>query len=226
MSSLVTIVPVKDTRRSKQRTSARLNSDQRQRLALTMLEDVLEALRPTSTRSPIVLVTIDPAAIALAQKYGASTTATGAHDGHTGAVRAAADELGAQGATGYLTVPGDIPLITADEVRRILDAHDRGGPAFTIAPSHDEMGSNAIACSPVDAVPLRFGDDSYRPHLAAARAHGIAPTILELPGIAQDIDAPADLDRFMTRPGAARTRTFRFLEQLQTAATAPAESQA
>ena len=94
-----------------------------------------------------------------------------------------------------LTLPGDIPLVTAAEIAQLLAAH-RPAPAFTIAPSHDEMGSNAVLLSPPDAVPLRFGDDSFVPHLAAAEACGIAPTVLHLPGIALDIDNPSDLAHF------------------------------
>jgi 2-phospho-L-lactate guanylyltransferase len=43
---------------------------------------------------------------------------------------------------------------------------------------------------------LRFGDNSFFPHLAAAEARGIRPTVLHLPGIALDIDNPADLLHF------------------------------
>jgi len=110
-------------------------------------------------------------------------------------VAAAARHLAANGAAGMLTVPGDIPLITAEEITRLIDAH-RPAPSFTIAPSHDEQGSNAIIVSPPDAVPLRFGDNSFFPHLAAAEARGIHPTVLHLPGIALDIDNPADLRHF------------------------------
>ena len=39
--------------------------------------------------------------------------------GHTGAVVAAGRRLAAEGRAGMLTVPGDIPLITADELSLI-----------------------------------------------------------------------------------------------------------
>ena len=83
------------------------------------------------------------------------------------AVAAAARLLAAEGCPGMLTVPGDIPLVTTAEITQLLAAH-RPAPAFTIAPSRDERGSNAIICSPPDAVPLRFGEDSFFPHLRAA----------------------------------------------------------
>jgi 2-phospho-L-lactate guanylyltransferase len=91
----------------------------------------------------------------------------------------------------------------------------RRPPSFTIAPSHDELGSNAVLMSPADAVPLRFGDDSFFPHLAAARACGIEPTIVRLPGIALDIDNPADLAHF-SRLG-SRTRAGLWLAENQAA---------
>ena len=65
--------------------------------------------------------------------------------------------------------------------------------------------------SPPDAVPLRFGDDSFFPHLAAAEARGMVPTILRLPGIALDIDNPADLAHF-ARLG-SRTRAGLWLAE-------------
>ena len=226
MNAMVTVIPVKDTRLSKQRTSRLLDDGKlRQTLALTMLEDVLEAVAPTHARSTIVLVTVDEHAIALARKYAVQTTDVGAHDGHTGSVTQAAASLQRNGATGFLTIPADIPLIATCEVEQLLDAHNASGPAFTIAPSHDELGSNAIACSPVDAVPLRFGDDSYHPHVEAARSHGIEPTVLQLPGIAQDIDTPEDIARFMDLPRAKRTRTYAYLKSTLPALNAATESQ-
>src|SRR5271169_574641 len=105
------------------------------------------------------------------------------------------------------TVPGDIPLATASEISRLVAAH-RPAPSFTIVPSHDEGGSNAIVLSPPNAVPLRFGVDSFFPHLRAAEALGIQPTVLRLPGIALDIDNPADLAAFALQPSPTRTRAF------------------
>ena len=78
-----------------------------------------------------------------------------------------------------------------------VPAAHRPAPAFTIVPAHDELGSNTIICSPPDAVPLRFGDNSFYPHLDAARARGIEPLIIRQPGIGMDIDHPVDLAAFL-----------------------------
>ncbi|HEX3952464.1 MAG TPA: 2-phospho-L-lactate guanylyltransferase [Stellaceae bacterium] len=189
------VVPVKDTSTAKQRLTGAATPAFRQALALAMLEDVLAALAAAEGLAGRLLVTTDPAATRLAARYDTQCIDDGAAAGHTGAVTAAGRRLIREGRGGMLTLPGDIPLVTADEISRLISAH-RPAPAFTIAPSHDELGSNAIILSPPDAVPLRFGDDSYFPHLAAAEKHGVRPTIVRLPGIAFDIDNPVDLARF------------------------------
>jgi len=208
--SIWAVVPVKETEGAKQRLAAVLSPKQRQALALVMLEDVLAALVEAPGLAGIALVTIDADAMALAKQYGAECWADGARDGHTGAVTAGGRRLAAAGAVGMLTLPGDIPLATAGEIAQLLAAH-RPAPAFTIAPSHDEQGSNAVLMSPPDAVPLRFGDDSFFPHLAAAEARGIAPTVLHLPGIALDIDNPNDLAHFASL--GSRTRAGLWLAE-------------
>jgi 2-phospho-L-lactate guanylyltransferase len=104
-----------------------------------------------------------------------------------------------------LTLPGDIPLVTPAEIATILAAHPPS-PSFTIVPSHDERGSNAIACSPPDAVPLRFGENSFYPHLQAAEMAGIRPNVVHLPGIALDIDNPEDVVSFMGIASTTRAR--------------------
>jgi 2-phospho-L-lactate guanylyltransferase len=208
------VVPVKDTTSAKQRLAPALPQALRQALALAMLEDVLASLAEARGLAGRLLVTTDPAARQLAARYGAICIEDGAGDGHTGAVMAAARRLATERRGGILTVPGDIPLVTAAEIERLIAAR-RPAPSFTIAPSHDEKGSNAILMSPPDAVPLRFGDDSFFPHLAAAEACGIRATVVHLPGIAMDIDNPDDLAHF-SRLG-SRTRAGLWLAQNNTA---------
>jgi 2-phospho-L-lactate guanylyltransferase len=206
------VVPIKEFAGAKQRLAGLLTPDQRRALAAAMAEDVLAALAAVEALAGILVVTVEPIAEALARRLGAAVLAEGARDGHTGAVAAAARFLVREGRATMLTMPGDLPAITPEEVAATLVAH-APAPAFTIVPSHDERGSNAILCSPPDAVPLRFGDDSFAPHLAAARGHGIAPSIVRQPGIARDIDHPADLLSFLRMPLGPRTRTRALLAE-------------
>jgi 2-phospho-L-lactate guanylyltransferase len=197
------VVPVKERAAAKERLAPVLRPEVRQALALAMLEDVLATVTAAPGIAGLLVVTVDAAAGELAARYGARVTELGARDGHTGAVTAAARLLAAEGRGGMLTLPGDIPLVTPAEIAGVLAAHPPA-PSFTIAPSHDERGSNAIACSPPDAVPLRFGENSFFPHLQAAEACGIRPNVVHLPGIALDIDNPEDVLSFMRTPSPTR----------------------
>jgi len=199
------VVPVKERASAKERLSPMLRPETRQALALAMLEDVLAALTATPGIAGLLVVTVDPEAGRLAATYGARLIEMGARDGHTGAVTAATRLLAAEQRSGMLTLPGDIPLVTPAEIARLLAAH-LPAPSFTIVPSHDERGSNAIACSPPDAVPLRFGENSFYPHLKAAEMAGIRPNVVHLPGIALDIDNPEDLVSFMRIDSSTRAR--------------------
>ena len=175
-------------------------------------------LRSTSTSGPVIGKSKRwTAARGLAEHYGARIIEIGARDGHSGAVAAAARLLAAKGYSGMLTVPGDIPLVTPAEITQLLAEH-RPAPAFTIAPSRDERGSNAVICSPPDAVSLRFGEDSFFPHLRAAEACGIRPTVLRLPGIALDVDTPEDLAALTLVPAATRAHALLDLQERAAAA--------
>ncbi len=201
------VVPVKTLQDAKTRLSGAYDPAFRRGLAKAMLEDVLCALAGVRLLAGIAVVTLDREAAALAEKYGAVIFEDGALGGHTGAVAAAARRLAREGCDGMLTVPGDVPCITAAEVSTLIRAHG-AGRAFSIVPAHDRRGSNAILITPPDAVPVAFGDDSYIPHLAAARSCGIAPTIVELPGIALDIDMAADLEKLLGGALPAHTRDY------------------
>jgi len=201
--ALWAVVPVKERVAAKERLAPILRPEARQALALAMLEDVLAAVTIAPGIAGLLVVTVDAEAGQLAAGYGARVIEVGARDGHTGAVTAAARLLAAEGCAGMLTLPGDIPLVTPAEVAGVVAAHPPA-PAFTIVPSHDERGSNAIACSPPNAVPLRFGEDSFYPHLRAAKACGIRPNVVHLPGIALDIDNPEDVVSFMRTPSPTR----------------------
>ena len=202
------VVPVKDLDGAKQRLAGVLDQPARTALFRVMLEDVLDALAGATSLAAIVLVTRDEEAMALAKRYGARCLIEPANRGHTAAVEFAAAALARQGAGALLQVPGDIPCVTPEEIEAVIAAH-APAPAVTIAPSRDHGGSNAVLCSPPDVFPFRFGVDSFCPHLAAARAIGIEPTVVERAGIGLDIDTPDDLEAFVASP--SNTRAYRLL---------------
>jgi 2-phospho-L-lactate guanylyltransferase len=210
-SDIWAIVPIKELAGAKQRLAPLLSPAQRRALIEVMMGEVLQALAGARGLGGIMVVTVDAKATALANRLGARVMADGARDGHTGSVTAGLRLLAREGCGGMMTLPADIPAATSAEIEAVLAAH-KPGPSFTISPAHDDLGSNTVICSPPAAVPLRFGENSYFPHLEAARRAGIEPTIVRRPGIAMDIDHPIDLATFLRLPQSAGTRTRAWLE--------------
>jgi 2-phospho-L-lactate guanylyltransferase len=188
---IVAAVPVKDLASAKQRLAAALSPARRAALARAMLHDVLGAL-VAARLDAVWVVTADPAAAALARAAGAEPIREAGARGHTAAVALAQARAVALGARTFITVPADAPLLTVDEVRA-LAAAAAAGPAAAFAPSRSGLGTNGVALNPPAAVALRFGEPSFARHLAAARAAGIEPRVLELRGLGLDIDDAADL---------------------------------
>jgi coenzyme F420-0:L-glutamate ligase/coenzyme F420-1:gamma-L-glutamate ligase len=187
----VAVVPAKEFTEAKQRLAAALPAAARAALARAMLEDVLAALAGAPL-DRVVVVTPDAEVALLAERWGALVVRETEGHGHTAAVARGIALCREWGATVLLTVPGDVPCLTADEVQRILEACGPA-PAVVFVPSRSGLGTNAACLAPPDAVPLRFGEPSFANHLAAARARGIEPVMLSLPGAGLDIDRPEDL---------------------------------
>ena len=108
-----------------------------------------------------------------------------------------------RGARLFLTVPGDVPRVTADELRELAGAAGDGAPAFV--PSRSRLGTNGVALAPPDAMPLTFGEPSFARHLETARTRNLSPRVLELPGLGLDIDTPEDLTALVAETAPTET---------------------
>lgn len=201
------VLPAKDLVDAKSRLADALSPAERRLLFRTMYEDVLTALSGAATLAGVAVVTRDPEAGAVAESYGARLIPEPQNQGQTAAIERAAAALKADGAKGMITIPGDTPLVTAAEIGTVLAAHT-ATPGMTIVPAHDRRGSNCIAVSPPGLIPFSFGNDSFQPHLAAARKIGIEPRVIDLPGIGLDIDTPDDLWMLIERGGETHTHAY------------------
>lgn len=201
------VVPVKLLARTKQRLMPLLARHERGALARAMLADVLYALVHTRSLAGIMVITGDSDAAAMAHAAGAFVLADAEYAGTTAAVTKAARHLAAAGKNGMLVIPADVPLITPADVEIIVAAH-RAAPAVTLVPASIDGGTNALACSPPGAVPVCFGDNSFRRHRDVARACGIEPQILQLEHLGYDIDRPADLAAFLACPSTTQSYAY------------------
>ena len=204
------LVPVKNLNGAKQRLASLLTQQQRTELARSMLKDVCHALSEVPSPPAVALVTSDEYASRLARQCGFETIHDDENLGETEAIAMATQQAEKRGADFSLVIPGDIPLVTADEIAAVLAAAPAAGTV--LVPAADGRGTNAILRRPCALIPCRFGNDSFLPHRAAARATQKEVVVLEgLPGIALDVDRPEDLEELAE--GKPRTRTQRLVRE-------------
>jgi len=206
------VVPVKRRADAKRRLMPLLASDERAALAHAMLQDVLSAVTRARALAGIVMITGEPSAAALAKAAGIRVIEDLEDAGMVPTLTKAGRQLAQEGRDGMLIIPADVPLITAADIETLASTH-RAAPSVTLVPACGDGGTNALCCSPPAVVRLYFAEgDSFRKHQDEARASGIAPQILRLERIEQDIDRPADVAAFMQHPSA--TRSYAYLSDI------------
>lgn len=205
------VVPVKELDTAKSRLSEVLPSAYREGLVLAMLSDVLAALAAAGLADVDVL-SPDRRVLGFAAACGARplaqppACATLAQAVDAAAASVSVDSL--------LVVHADVPLATAAELTALVSVQDAGqlddggGPMVVVAPDRAGRGTNALLRRPPRAIPALFGPDSLVSHLAAARVAGVPCRVRAFPGLAHDLDTPADLARFRASSGGTHTREF------------------
>lgn len=198
------LIPVKNLEDAKERLSSVLSRAQRRALAEAMLQDVLEAAASVNHPTRIAVVTSDPLATALARQYGFGIIADPENLGESDAITHATEHCIASGEDSTLVIPGDIPLVQAEDIEQVLAAAPAQGSV--LVPGWDGRGTNAVLRRPAGLFPLRFGNDSFLPHLRAAQATGQGCIVLRLPRIGLDVDNPADMAQLLAAAGNTRAR--------------------
>lgn len=187
----VAAIPAKDLENAKQRLMGVLSPGERRALARAMLEDVLEAVTAVSL-DRVLLVTRDPEVAALARQFSLAILEEEETRGHTEAVALAQRVAIEHGVERFLTIPGDVPQVTPDEITALIQAAPPG-PGVVFAPSRSGFGTNGALLSPPNIMALKFGEPSFANHLTAARRRGLEPAVLSLHGLGLDVDGPEDL---------------------------------
>jgi 2-phospho-L-lactate guanylyltransferase len=163
----------------KSRLADALSADQRINLMRTLLDHVLGVLREAGVAGATV-VTGEPL-----EGYDVWRDPGLAWNE---ALAAAAREVVATPIVAF--VSADLPHLRADEVLQLLEATPKRGIAIGRA---QDGGTNAIAMRPPGLVMTRFGE----PQSASVHASlGVPYTMVDLPGLAFDIDTPEDLARW------------------------------
>lgn len=205
----IALIPVKRLEQSKSRLFSTLADGERQALTLAMLEDLIEALAASGAVSRIAVTTPDETVAARARAAGAEVVMR-PEPGLNAALEDAIERLDPAPDEALLVVLGDVAGATGEDLRKLVAAgcSSPERPGLWLAPSSDG-GTSALLLVPARAIRPRFGRDSARQHLEAARSAGIAGQVVSLPSLAIDLDQPEDLVAFLaTAGGGVRTRAL------------------
>jgi 2-phospho-L-lactate guanylyltransferase len=187
------IVPVKPLRHGKSRLSGVLTEDQRTRLNRSLLEHTLTKISEISEISNTLVISRDPAALAVARNLGARTLLEDHAPQLNTALNRATAVAGAHAAHAILILPADLPRIESKDIRILLDL-GKNPPVVVIAPDRRRDGTNGLFISPVGLMEFSFGAGSFKRHCDRARLAGAAVKIARSPGLELDLDLPEDLD--------------------------------
>jgi 2-phospho-L-lactate guanylyltransferase len=194
-----------------------LTADERQKLVQAMAEDVLAVLCHHPLLNEVWVVSNNLGVERLAGQYGAryiDERRLGT-SGLNNVVQAASVFLQQQGARRLLVVHGDIPLLSDAELNDLLQAGEYAGePSIILATDRHKSGSNALVLSPPTVLPFQFGENSRQKHCETAAQRGINYQVLQLPGLACDIDCPDDLLALLRHTVGSPLKTTSYLDQI------------
>jgi 2-phospho-L-lactate/phosphoenolpyruvate guanylyltransferase len=193
--SVWAVVPLKSPESAKSRLSGVLSAPQRLRLFYSLAHRVIDAAMNTSGIAGVTVVTASDAVVAFASNLGAQCLRLDSDRGTAEACSRGLDSLPTHRHAGVLFVAGDLPLISPHALTPFVALAERR-PLMAIAGDRRRFGTNALLCTPGDAIPLCFGSDSFAKHLAAAADSGIAAHVVESAALALDIDEPDDLQEW------------------------------
>lgn len=171
---LVAVVPMKAMDLAKSRLAGVLDAAGRRALAQKMLDHVLETLRKAG----------------IARIHVASSDQG---EGDLNADAAAAARLvESEGATQLLLVTADLPYLCIEDIAAMIDA---GRESAVVIAEAKDGGTNALLLRPPTVLDFAFATNqpSAGLHAERARSSGIEAVLVRRPGLARDIDTPADL---------------------------------
>jgi 2-phospho-L-lactate guanylyltransferase len=191
-------LPLKAFAASKGRLDGLLEPPAREALSRAVAERVAAAC---AAAGPLVAAVTGDAAVASWAAARSLEVIAEPPGGGLDAAAAAAATTALDRGLGWCVVHADLPLLTREEVRAVLDALAPG--TAVLAPSHNG-GTSLLAAG--TSLAFAYGPRSFSRHLAAA-AHLERRVVVRL-GTALDLDTPADLRAAAALPGGAWLRAF------------------
>lgn len=188
------LLAVRPPEEGKSRLASALDTEARIQLNYNMFRHVLKIGSELFEPSRIVVISRSTALLDEVRALGIRPLAE-AGDDLNPALEQAAGQAIAHGANALLSLSSDLPTLTVEDLRALLDAP----AAIAIGTDRARQGTNGLRMRPAGAIPFRYGEGSLAAHLAEARAAGLEAVVVDRPGLANDIDTPADLADYRGR---------------------------
>ena len=188
------IVPVKPLRRGKSRLAEMLTEDERTELNSQLLAHTLATLKKTPEVEEVLVVSRDPKALAIARDHNARTIRENSSPSLNTALERATAVAKMYTSNGVLIVPADLPLISQEDIQKIISVGNRLKRIVVITPDRHKNGTNALLVSPAGIIDYDYGEKSFERHCERARKAGAKLEICTLPSIELDLDLPEDLE--------------------------------
>lgn len=193
------LVPLKRLGMAKQRLGPQVSPASRRRLMIWMLTHVITAALESQV-GPVAIASSEPAALDLADRLGVTVLPDADLPWNRGLLHALRSLP--QLPSTVLFLSGDLPLITAADILALVA--EAPSPGVAIARAHD-WGTNALLISPADAIVPMFGRNrSSSAHWEQAAALRVPARIVDIEGLALDVDTVGDLRRFRAVRAARR----------------------
>ncbi|TMF38901.1 MAG: 2-phospho-L-lactate guanylyltransferase [Chloroflexi bacterium] len=187
------VVLIKDFDSAKQRLRPALGVKSRRALARG---NARLAVSAAAAGDHVLVVAGGDEVAEMAGSWGAEVLLEPREEGQNVAAKRGIDRALAGGAEAVLLLSSDLPLVTEDAVREMLQSAARhASPVAMAAPATGRGGTNALYLRPPDAISLHFGDESLAQFRADAQKRGVKFVLFRSEAMALDIDEPADLDR-------------------------------
>jgi len=189
--SCFVVMAVRPVDEGKSRLSTVLDAEQRQLININMFRHVFRTAREVFPAGNIIVISRSEALLAEARASGA----VGQKESGSGlnAALAEGSHIAVErGATSLLTLSSDLPFLEAEDIRTLIEAEGD----VVIATDRPGIGTNALLLRRPFAMPYRYGGESLAAHKQAAAEAGLTIAVVERPGLARDIDTPADLEEY------------------------------
>jgi len=187
------VVLIKDFDTAKQRLQPAMGVKSRRALARRNARRAIEA---AAAGDRVLVVAGGEEVAEMAAAGGAEVLVEPREEGQNVAARRGINRAVEKGAAAVLILSSDLPLVTIDSVRELLDSAARhASPVVVAAPAIGRGGTNALYIRPPDAIGLHFGDDSLTKFRDDAESRGVRFVIHHSDAMALDLDEPSDLAR-------------------------------